>query len=257
MTLVHLEHLLPDTLWVLSLALGNGHWRRQKRSKACCQQCISRESNCNGSPEWINGKEHYSSAFGIILGGDCHKATGLIITFRCGRHTVSIHSQPYSISRKTVQNPVNLFSKMGWTITLWAVASIILNADTLQICMRIVYMHGMSHDFAHACYMSSALWWSSCSLVLGQMQQWTDAGRTGLRFICTGTEISTQETQHDSELAAEAADISKKIESSCQTCSFEMETGMLPFSCSHPHTLPSGRTSPCFRWVLDQTSAQR
>lgn len=72
-----------------------------------------------------------------------------------------------------------------------------------------------------------------------------------------GTEIRTQETQHDSELAAEAADISKNIESSCQTCSFEMETGMLPFSCSQPDAFPAGRNSPCFRLVLDQTLAQQ
>lgn len=36
--LVHLEHLLPDTQWVLSLALVDGHWRRQKGLNACCQE---------------------------------------------------------------------------------------------------------------------------------------------------------------------------------------------------------------------------
>lgn len=124
-------------------------------------KCFSRENNCNGSPGWINGKEHHSSAFGIILCGDYHKATGLVTTFRCSRHPVSMHAQPYGMSRKTVQNPVNLFSRLGWTVTLWAVASTILNADTLHICMKIAHMHGMNHDFVHACCMSSALWWSS------------------------------------------------------------------------------------------------
>lgn len=65
--LVHLEHLLHDTQWVLSLALVDGQWRRQKGLKACCQECISRESSCNGGPDWIIGNEHYSFVFGFFL----------------------------------------------------------------------------------------------------------------------------------------------------------------------------------------------
>lgn len=56
--------------------------------------------------------------------------------------------------------------------------------------------------------------------------------------------MSTQETQHDSELAAQAADTSKNIESSCQSRSLEMETGGWPFSCSHPDAFPFWPLAP-------------
>lgn len=76
---------------------------------------------------------------------------------------------------------------------------------------------------------------------------------TGLRFIYLGTKAVTQETQQDSNLTLEAADITGNIKLLCHISSLKMENGSPPFSCFHPDTFPCPYLSFCS--FLGQTSA--
>lgn len=63
LVVVYWKHLVLDTLCLPEYFRWRGvmviRGAKMFESILSTVNCLSRENNCNGSPEWINGKEHY------------------------------------------------------------------------------------------------------------------------------------------------------------------------------------------------------
>lgn len=164
----------------MGIILGVSWWslKAPKRFESMLSRvkCISRESNCNGSPKWINGKEHYSSVLEFYLCRGSHKATNTyvnrITTFRCRRRLLSIHLEPdikknNPRPRSSVQHNGDNRSYWGLWLQIFSTPTLHIYARRLRACTR-----AMSLDFAtlmpaiclRLCGGAPAAWcWARCN----------------------------------------------------------------------------------------------